>query len=112
MPTLEALSQRPALRVLVTSQEALQTTEEHVYRLGSVPVAGHAGRAGRRRRALRRARRGADPRFRLTADNVAAVTEICRRLDGMPLAIELAAARVRLLGVEGLRARLDERFQS
>jgi hypothetical protein len=41
---------------------------------------------------------------------MAAVAEICRRLDGIPLAIELAAARLPLLGVEGLRARLDERF--
>ena len=51
-----------------------------------------------------------DPRFRLTADNAAAVIEVCRRLDGIPLALELAAARVPLLGIAGLRARLDERF--
>ena len=44
------------------------------------------------------------------ATNLPAVTEICRRLDGIPLAIELAAARLPLLGVEGLRARLHERF--
>ena len=53
----------------------------------------------------------ADARFALGADNVAAVGEICRRLDGLPLAIELAAARVRSLGVHGLRAHLDERFR-
>ncbi|MDQ6640710.1 MAG: hypothetical protein M3Z15_13755, partial [Pseudomonadota bacterium] len=53
----------------------------------------------------------ADPRFALTEDNVDAVVDICRRLDGIALAIELAAARVPLLGVEGLRARLDERFR-
>jgi hypothetical protein len=55
--------------------------------------------------------RQADPRFVLGDDNRAAVADICRRLDGIPLAIELAAARVPLLGVEGLRRRLDERFQ-
>ena len=51
-----------------------------------------------------------EPHFRLTATNLPAVIEICRRLDGIPLAIELAAARLPLLGVEGLRARLHERF--
>jgi predicted ATPase len=39
------------------------------------------------------------------------VTEVCRRLDGIPLAIELAAGRVRVLGLEGLAARLDERLR-
>jgi len=53
----------------------------------------------------------ADPRFRLTADTLPAVADVCARLDGIPLAIELAAARVPLLGVEGLRTRLDERFR-
>jgi predicted ATPase len=52
----------------------------------------------------------AAPHFALGPDNVDAIVEICRRLDGIPLAIELAAARVPLLGVEGLRARLGERF--
>jgi tetratricopeptide (TPR) repeat protein len=55
--------------------------------------------------------RAADTRFALAEPNVAAVTEICRRLDGIALAIELAAARVPLLGVDGLRLRLDERFR-
>ncbi len=53
----------------------------------------------------------ADPRFRLTTDMLPAVADVCTRLDGIPLAIELAAARVPLLGVDGLRARLDERFR-
>ncbi len=54
--------------------------------------------------------RAADPRFALSDDNVAAVIDICRQLDGIALAIELTAARVALLGVEGLRGRLGERL--
>jgi len=53
----------------------------------------------------------ADPRFALDGANAAAIADICRRLDGLPLAIELAAARVPLLGVDGLRARLHDCFR-
>src|SRR5439155_21667990 len=48
--------------------------------------------------------------FTFDDDNVAAVLEICRRLDGVPLALELAAARIDVFGVRGLAARLDDRF--
>jgi predicted ATPase/class 3 adenylate cyclase len=51
------------------------------------------------------------PDFALTNDNAPAVAEICRRLDGIPLAIELAAARVRLLNVDQIASRLDDRFR-
>jgi predicted ATPase/DNA-binding winged helix-turn-helix (wHTH) protein len=51
------------------------------------------------------------PKFALSDDTAPVVTEICRRLDGIPLAIELAAARVKLLSVEEIRARLDDRFR-
>jgi len=50
------------------------------------------------------------PDFRLTDDNVSSVVQICRRLDGIPLAIELAAARVRFLSVDEITRRLDDRF--
>jgi non-specific serine/threonine protein kinase len=52
----------------------------------------------------------AKPHFQLTKDNAPFVTQICFRLDGIPLAIELAAARVRALSVEQIAARLDDRF--
>ena len=55
--------------------------------------------------------RAVAPDFALTPRNVAAVAEICRRLDGIPLAIELAAARVAGLAVEQIAARLDDRFR-
>jgi predicted ATPase len=55
--------------------------------------------------------RVASSEFELTDANAATVAEICRRLDGIPLALELAAARVRLLGVEQIKARLGDRFK-
>ena len=77
-------------------------------------------RPGRRRRrgarpsggrAVRRPRRGGGAGLRRRRGDVAAVVEICRRLDGLPLAIELAAARLRTLPPEQLAARLDDRFR-
>jgi len=121
-------SSAPGVRLLATSQELLNVTGETLFKLNplAVPVArewGEAGEAGRAggdpeealqygavRLFVERAR--ADDRsFVLSAQNAAAVADICRRLDGLPLAIELAAARVRLLGVGGLLQRLSERFR-
>ena len=104
----------PHVRFLATSQETLKTAEEHVYRVGglAVPVDGeaaNAAHAGAVELFVARAQ-GVDPSFALNPAHAPAVIEICRRLDGIPLAIELAAARLPLLGLEGLRARLDERF--
>ncbi|MGZ8993459.1 MAG: ATP-binding protein, partial [Burkholderiaceae bacterium] len=105
----------PLVRVLATSQEPLRLPGEQVYRLGTlalpenVPldVARHAGAV-----ALFVARaQAADPAFMLTEDTLPIVVDICRRLDGIALAIELAAARVPLLGVDGVRAKLDDRFR-
>ncbi len=55
--------------------------------------------------------RAVQPAFRLSEGSVRAVADICRRLDGIPLAIELAAARVRAMSVEQIAARLDDRFR-
>ena len=103
----------PGVRVLVTSQEALNVRDEVVLRLAPLAVPPPNAPADERFGAValfvQRAR-AADSRFVLDAGNAAAVAQICRSLDGLPLALELAAARVRLLGVHGLRDRLDQRL--
>ena len=104
------IARAPRLRILVTSQEALRTSYEHVYRLAGLPIEGSSDSPAAACALFVARAEAADPRLRLTEVNRATVAEICRRLDGMPLAIELAAARVRLLGVDGVHKRLDERL--
>ncbi|WP_306332241.1 BTAD domain-containing putative transcriptional regulator [Streptomyces sp. KL118A] len=96
----------PGLRVLATSQEPLGLTGETVFLVEPLPAA-DAVRLFAARAAA------AAPGFTLTAggDDEAAVAEICRRLDGIPLALELAATRVRALGVAELAERLGDRFR-
>jgi len=111
------LAAAPGLVVLVTSRAVLRISGEHEFPVPPLPVpsAGAApdpGQLGRYTSVALFTERAhaADPGFELTAGNAGAVAEICRRLDGLPLAIELAAARVRLLPPQALLARLDERF--
>jgi predicted ATPase/DNA-binding CsgD family transcriptional regulator len=99
------------VRILATSRERLDVPGESVFPVPplGLPQDGSAGavavsEAGRL--FVTRAR-AASPAFALTADNSAAVAEVCSRLDGMPLAIELAAARCPALGPAELAARLD-----
>lgn len=117
----QLLARAPQLSVLVTSQEVLGVPTEQVYRLS--PLALPAPAASYPKAEISRLAefgaialfveraRAADRRFLLDDGNAAGVVEICHRLDGVPLALEMAAARLPLLGVEGLRARLDERLQ-
>ena len=100
----------PDVRILVTSQEPLRIAQEHVYRLGALPLPAPGVASGAVDLFVARAR-ALDARFVATDERLPAIVEICRRLDGIPLAIELAAARVPLLGVDGLQQRLDERFK-
>ena len=105
----------PGVRVLSTSQELLGIPGETLFPLEplAVPAAGERpdeSTHGAVRLLVERARM-ADPRFALSADNAEVVAEICRQLDGLPLAIELAAARVRLLGLNGVRDRIAQRFR-
>jgi len=105
----------PGAHWLATSQEPLKIVGEQVFRLGPLALPSEATLDEARRAgavALLEARaRAADPRFALTPENVGAAIDICRQLDGIALAIELAAARVPLLGLEGLRSRLGERLR-
>ena len=101
------------VRVLATSREPLRIAGEARYRLGplTLPGAGQAGGGGSEAVSLFLDRaRGADPHFTVDGQAAAAVARLVTRLDGMPLAIELAAARVEALGVAQLLDRLDDRF--
>ena len=113
--TAALLAACPGVRVLATSQEILRLPDEQAYRLGplAIPAAGDNGNATICSAVELFAHRvkAVDRSFAVNESNVAAVVEICRRLDGIALAIEMAAARIPLLGVEGVRSRLDERFR-
>src|ERR1700761_1479520 len=113
----DLLAAAPGLKLLVTSRSVLRLSGEHEFPVPplSVPPAGtglDAGTAGQYPsvRLFTERAQAVAPGFRLDEHTVAAVAEICRRLDGLPLAIELAAARVRLLPPQALLARLDDRL--
>ncbi|MFG2318199.1 BTAD domain-containing putative transcriptional regulator [Streptomyces tendae] len=109
------LAECPRLRVLATSREPLGIVGEQLIQVLPLPLPdrttlpeavlaspviqlfGERAAAGR-------------PSFRVTRENVAVVLDICRALDGLPLAIELAATRIRSMSLEQIRSRLDDRF--
>ncbi|MEU9173947.1 LuxR C-terminal-related transcriptional regulator [Streptomyces sp. NPDC048420] len=104
------------VRILATSRHRLGLTEENLLDVRPLPVPDPDGDLsaadGYPALALFADRAAAVvPGFALTADNRAAVARLCRRLDGLPLAIELAAVRMRVLGVEQLLERLDDRYR-
>ena len=106
----------PQLHLVVTSQTPLKAAAEQLYRLGSLtwPEGAADARVAKHHSAValfvERAQ-ALDRRFALTDDNVAQVVALCRTLDGLPLAIELAAARLPLLGLAALIAGLDQRLR-
>ncbi|KUL20882.1 ATP-binding protein [Streptomyces regalis] len=104
------------VRILATSRHRLGLTEEHLLDVRPLPVPDPDGDLsspeGCPALALFADRAAAVvPGFRLTAANRAAVARLCRRLDGLPLAIELAAVRMRVLDVDQLLDRLDDRYR-
>ena len=111
----QLLDSSPGLRLLVTSREPLRITGETIWQVPPLSVApeGADQKDADRSEAVRLfADRAAASRagFTVSPDNVAAIAFICRALDGLPLAIELAAARVRVLSVEQIATRLSDRF--
>ncbi|HEX2326085.1 MAG TPA: protein kinase, partial [Chloroflexota bacterium] len=109
----DLLAAAPETRFLVTSRSPLHLAAEHEYPVPPLPLPDPAGphelaaldRIGAVRLFVQRAQ-AARPDFHLTAENAPAVAEICRLLDGLPLAIELAAARIKLLPPQALVDRL------
>ncbi|MGB8646152.1 MAG: AAA family ATPase, partial [Anaerolineae bacterium] len=107
----------PGLKILATSREPLGITGETIYRVPSLDLpespelgATRISEYGAIRLFVDRA--GAvKSNFRLTEGNAASIAQICTRLDGIPLAIELAAARVKALSPEQIATRLDDRFR-
>lgn len=107
----ELLRRAPQVRVLATSREPLGVPDEHlltVDTLDTEPVEPDGVSVAAEFFACRA--RAADPSFRLDESTIDAVTELCRRLDGLPLALELAAARIRGISVQDLLDRLSDRL--
>ncbi|MFF4269113.1 BTAD domain-containing putative transcriptional regulator [Streptomyces sp. NPDC001536] len=112
----QLLLRLPELRILATSREPLAINGESLFHLGPLdvptgsPEPVEAMAAAAVRLFVDRAT-GVRQGFALDESNLDAVLEICRRLDGMPLALELAAAKLRSMGVEQIARRLDDRFR-
>jgi len=111
------LREAPDLQILVTSREALNVPGEVVWRVppltlppGSEAMAPEAMLTFDAVRLFSERASAVTP-FAVTSENAAAVADICLRLDGVPLAIELAAARMKVLSVHQIRERLDDRFR-
>jgi predicted ATPase/class 3 adenylate cyclase len=104
----------PKLKIIASSREALGITGETVYRVPSLSLPDPSSTSlmdyESTRLFIERAAK-AEPRFQLTDHNASSIVQICQRLDGIPLAIELAAARIKLFTPEQIAERLDDRFK-
>jgi predicted ATPase/DNA-binding CsgD family transcriptional regulator len=112
------LREAPSVKILTTSRQALHVPGEYVYmvrplRVPDPSIAMTPGTASQYPATTLLAERAAAvvPDFRLTPENEPAVVRLCHQLEGIPLAIELASVRLRLLTVEELADRLDDRFE-
>ena len=114
----DLLSAAPDCKVIATSRELLRIGGEVAYRLRSMSLPGDVsdlgplelGRYDAVRLFVERAA-AAEPDFKITTETAPAIAEICRRLDGLPLAIELAAAQLRSFTPQQIADHLDQRFR-
>ncbi len=100
------LTQSATVRILATSREGLRVADEHLWPVPSLDVDSTAATLF-----VERARAVAPEISRVNVDHARAVVEICRRLDGIPLGIELAASRLQSMTVTEVRDRLNDRFR-
>lgn len=112
----ELLQRCGDLRILATSRIPLGVTGERVVSIGPLPFPADDATLGGilaspAVEVFNRRAREANAKFRIDADNAPAIAEICRRLDGLPLALELAAARMRSMAPAQIAAHLDQRFR-
>ena len=112
------LREAPALRIVATSREALGSPGETIYRVPSLSLSETLPSASGETLVNSEATQlfieratAIEPAFKPTPENVGTLARICRRLDGIPLAIELAAARVVVLSPEQIESRLHDRFR-
>ena len=113
----DLLRTSPRLKVVATSREPLGVSGEVLYRLPTLSTGDAKVRTASEALAhdavalLVERSQLSDPRFTLTDRLAAAAVQICRRLDGIPLAIELAASRTKVMSLDSIAARLDDRFR-
>ncbi|HET7727487.1 MAG TPA: adenylate/guanylate cyclase domain-containing protein [Candidatus Limnocylindrales bacterium] len=110
----DLLRAAPSVRVIATSREPLNVPGEVIWRVPSLSIPDDPADADASSEAIElfvERARAADPTLTLDPGRLQLVASICRRLDGLPLAIELAAARVRALSLEDISDRLDDRFR-
>jgi predicted ATPase/class 3 adenylate cyclase/DNA-binding XRE family transcriptional regulator len=107
----------PQLKIIATSREALEIAGETVYRVPSLTLPGQAQVTSAAVMEFEAAQlfveraSAVNPKFNLTHENASDVAQICRRLDGIPLALELAAARSSVFSPKEIASRLEDRFK-
>lgn len=113
---VQLLGKAPQVKAMVTSREALRASGEHEFAVEPLAVpgseqsqSGHLIDYAAVQLFAQRAQ-AVDPTFKLTIENLKSISEICRRLDGLPLAIELAAARVKFLTPEAMLNQFERRL--
>ena len=111
---VQVLGNAPQVKMLVTSRESLRISGEHEFTVEPLPVPGQGHEAGLIDYAavqlFAQRAQAVDPNFQLTPENLKNISEVCRRLDGLPLAIELAAARARFISPQSMLAQFDRRL--